>query len=77
MVLGARDVMGEPRATRRDLLTRQVMPLVADPVREAPRFDAALADLIAVVRAQGDWTVALIIPGGKRERVPRFIVDLR
>jgi ATP-dependent DNA ligase len=53
MVLGGRNVMGEPLATRRDLLTRQVLPLLAEPVREAPRFDAALADLIAAVRAQG------------------------
>jgi bifunctional non-homologous end joining protein LigD len=53
MVLGGRNVMGEPLAVRRDLLTRDVLPLLADPVREAPRFDAALADLIAAVRAQG------------------------
>jgi DNA ligase D-like protein (predicted ligase) len=53
MVLGGRNVMGEPLATRRELLTREVLPLLGDPVREAPRFDAALADLIAAVRAQG------------------------
>jgi len=53
MVLGGRNVMGEPLATRRELLSREVLPLLAEPVREAPRFDAALADLIAAVRAQG------------------------
>jgi ATP-dependent DNA ligase len=53
MVLCGRNVMGEPLATRRDLLSREVLPLLADPIREAPRFDAALADLIAAVRAQG------------------------
>jgi hypothetical protein len=53
MVLGGRNVMGETLATRRDLLSREVLPLLAKPVREAPRFDAALADLIAAVRAQG------------------------
>jgi ATP-dependent DNA ligase len=53
MVLGGRNVMGETLATRRDLLTREVLPRLADPVREAPRFDAALADLIAAVGAQG------------------------
>jgi len=53
MVLGGRNVMGEPLVTRRDLLSREVLPLLADPVREAPRFDASLADLIAAVRAQG------------------------
>jgi ATP-dependent DNA ligase len=53
MVRGGRSVMGEPLAVRRDLLAREVLPLLADPVRETPRFDAALADLIAAVRAQG------------------------
>jgi bifunctional non-homologous end joining protein LigD len=52
-VLGGRSVMGEPLATRRDLLTREILPRLADPVREAPRFDAALSDLIAAVWAQG------------------------
>jgi ATP-dependent DNA ligase len=52
MVLSGRNVMGEPLATRRDLLKREVLPRLAEPVREAPRFDAALADLIAAVRAQ-------------------------
>jgi DNA ligase D-like protein (predicted ligase) len=53
LVLGGRNMMEEPLATRQELLTREVLPLLADPVREAPRFDAALADLIAAVRAQG------------------------
>jgi bifunctional non-homologous end joining protein LigD len=53
MVLSGRNVMGEPLATRRDLLTRDVLPRLGEPVREAPRFDAALADLIAAIRAQG------------------------
>jgi bifunctional non-homologous end joining protein LigD len=53
MMLGGRNVMGETLARRRVLLTREVLPLLADPVREARRFDAALADLIAAVRAQG------------------------
>jgi bifunctional non-homologous end joining protein LigD len=53
MILGGRDVMGEPLQARRELLTREFLPQLADPVREAPRFDAALADLIAAVRGQG------------------------
>lgn len=53
LALVGRNVMGEPLATRRELLARDVLPLLADPVREAPRFDASLADLIAAVRAQG------------------------
>jgi ATP-dependent DNA ligase len=53
LVLAGRDVMGETLGTRRELLAREVLPHLAEPVREAPRFDAALADLIAAVRAQG------------------------
>jgi bifunctional non-homologous end joining protein LigD len=53
MVLCGRNVMGETLAARRELLTREVLPMLADPVREAPRFDASLADLVAAVRAQG------------------------
>jgi ATP-dependent DNA ligase len=53
MVLGGRSVMGEMLAARRNLLAREVLPKLADPVRGAPRFDAALADLIAAVCAQG------------------------
>ena len=57
MVLAGRNVMGEPLlATRRELVTREVLPLLADPVRAAPRFDAALADLIAAVRPKGSKT---------------------
>jgi bifunctional non-homologous end joining protein LigD len=36
MVIAGRNVMGEPLATRRDLLSREVLPLLAEPVREAP-----------------------------------------
>jgi hypothetical protein len=53
MGLGGRNVMGETLATRRDLLTREVLPKLANPVREASRFDAALTDLVAAVRGQG------------------------
>lgn len=53
IVLGVRNVMGEPLAMRRDRLTREVLPSLAEPLREAPRFDTALTDLMAAVRAQG------------------------
>jgi bifunctional non-homologous end joining protein LigD len=53
MILAGRDVVGETLARRRDLLSREVLPRLADPVREAPRFDASLSDLIAAIRAQG------------------------
>jgi DNA ligase D-like protein (predicted ligase) len=53
LVLGGRSVMAETLAARRELISREVLPKLADPVREAPRFDASLADLIRAVRAQG------------------------
>lgn len=40
MVLGGRNVMGEPLATRRDLLSRKVLPTLAEPVREPRRLAA-------------------------------------
>jgi bifunctional non-homologous end joining protein LigD len=72
MILGARDVMGETLATRRDLLTREVLPRLAEPVREAPRFDASLADLIAAVRAQGSkaWSPSASIVSTSAARDP-------
>jgi len=53
MMLRSRDVMGEQLVKRRDLLTREVMPVLTEPVRETARFDVQLADLVAAVRAQG------------------------
>jgi ATP-dependent DNA ligase len=53
LMLAGMNMMCETLAARRALLSHEVLPLLADPVREAPRFDAALADLIAAVRAQG------------------------
>jgi len=47
--------MAEALTARRELLTRDVLPNLADPVLEAPRFDATLADLIAAVRAPKVW----------------------
>jgi bifunctional non-homologous end joining protein LigD len=53
LMLAGRDVMSEPLVTRRKLLCDEILPLVADPVRESPVLDATLADLIVAVRAQG------------------------
>jgi ATP-dependent DNA ligase len=47
MILGGRNAIGETLVKRRDILTREVLPRLADPVREAPRFDASLAALVA------------------------------
>jgi len=77
LVLAGRNVMGETLARRRDLLSREVLPELVEPVREVPRFDAALADLIAAVRAQGleglvaSGSIASISPARDPERGAR------
>jgi DNA ligase D-like protein (predicted ligase) len=53
LVLAGRSVMDDGLAARRELLSRDVLPKLAEPVREAPRFDASVADLVRAVRAQG------------------------
>ncbi len=53
LVLAGRNVMAEPLSARRELLRRQVLPCLADPIRGAPQFDASLPDLIRAVREQG------------------------
>jgi bifunctional non-homologous end joining protein LigD len=53
LVLAGRNVMPEPLSARRELLRRQILPRLTDPIREAPQFDASLPDLIRAVREQG------------------------
>jgi bifunctional non-homologous end joining protein LigD len=53
LVLAGRNVMTEPLSDRRELLRRQVLPRLGEPIREAPQFDASLPDLIRAVREQG------------------------
>jgi bifunctional non-homologous end joining protein LigD len=53
MILGGRDVMGEPLTTRRGLLEAQVLSQLGEPIRESPTLDASLPDLIATVKAHG------------------------
>jgi bifunctional non-homologous end joining protein LigD len=53
LVLGGRDVMSEPLSVRRELLERDVLPQLAEPVRHSPVLDARLPDLIESARAQG------------------------
>ena len=52
MVLAGKDVMGEPLATRRDLLRRRVLAKLGEPIRESPELNASLPDLIRSVKAQ-------------------------
>jgi bifunctional non-homologous end joining protein LigD len=53
LILAGRSVMPDTLAARRELLTRDVLPRLSDLIREAPRFDASLSDLIRAVREQG------------------------
>jgi bifunctional non-homologous end joining protein LigD len=53
LVLAGRDVMAQPLSVRRELLGRDVLPYLTEPVRHSPVLDAPLSDLIGAVRAQG------------------------
>lgn len=52
LVIAGRDVTNEPLSVRRELLHRDIMPNLRDPVRESAILDASLADLIQAVKAQ-------------------------
>jgi DNA ligase D-like protein (predicted ligase) len=53
LVFSGRNVMGEPLRERRKLLQRHILPRLEEPIRECPRLDASLDEVIAAVRAQG------------------------
>jgi DNA ligase D-like protein (predicted ligase) len=53
MVLTGRDVMREPLERRRQLLEKQVLPTLAEPVMYVPALDASLPVLIHSVKTQG------------------------
>lgn len=53
IILAGSNVMSEPLSARRELLRRQVVPRLTDPIRETPQFEASLPDLIHAVREQG------------------------
>jgi bifunctional non-homologous end joining protein LigD len=44
--------MAEPLVRRRELLEREVLPALSEPVRYSPELRASLADLIQSVKAQ-------------------------
>ncbi len=52
LILGGRDVMREKLSVRRELLSSKILPRLADPIRESPRLDASLKDLIRSVGEQ-------------------------
>jgi DNA ligase D-like protein (predicted ligase) len=53
MVLDGRDVMSETLDSRRELLERNVLPALSEPVRYTGELRAGLRDLIHSVKAQG------------------------
>lgn len=52
LILRGRDVMAEPLVRRRELLEREVLPDLSEPVRYSPELRASLADLIQSAKAQ-------------------------
>jgi len=48
LMLGGRDVTGEPLVKRRDLLENHVLPKLREPVRCSPVLEASVSDLIAI-----------------------------
>ena len=53
LILAGRNVMEEPLSRRADLLRRQVLTRLSEPVRESSQLNASLPDLIAAVKAHG------------------------
>jgi len=53
MVLAGRDVRHDPLARRRELLERDVLSTLGEPVRYIAPFDVSLAVLVQSVKAQG------------------------
>lgn len=48
-----RDVTGEPLSSRRELLDREILPKLREPIRVSAVLDASLPDLIHAVKVQG------------------------
>jgi ATP-dependent DNA ligase len=53
LVLKGKDVMGEALVRRRELIEKNILPKLADPIRYSPILEGSLADLIKSVKAQG------------------------
>jgi len=53
MVLEGDDVTAQPFDSRRALLERHVLPLLAEPIRYSPELPGSVADLVRAVKAQG------------------------
>jgi DNA ligase D-like protein (predicted ligase) len=53
LILGGRDLMGEPLTKRREMIEQHVLPKLADPIRYSPVLEASLSGLIHSVKEQG------------------------
>ena len=53
LILTGQDLMVEKLSVRRERLAREVLARLSDPIRESPRLEASLPDLITAVRGQG------------------------
>src|SRR5690349_18351989 len=53
MILRGRNVMREPLPARRELLEREILPKLAEPVAYLAPFEVALGDLIKSAKAEG------------------------
>jgi bifunctional non-homologous end joining protein LigD len=52
MIVAGKDVMAQPLKARREILLRSVLCKLSDPIRESPKLDASLTDLMRSVKAQ-------------------------
>jgi DNA ligase D-like protein (predicted ligase) len=53
LTIRGRDVTGEPLSSRRELLDREILPKLREPIRVSAVLDASLPDLIHAVKVQG------------------------
>lgn len=53
LTIRGRDVTGEPLSSRRELLDREILPKLTEPIRASAVLDASLPNLIQAVKSQG------------------------
>ena len=53
VIFAGENVMPEQLSVRRDLLSRQVLPRLGEPIRESSQLNASLSDLIRAVKTHG------------------------
>jgi len=53
VIFAGQNVMPEQLSVRRDLLSRQVLPQLGEPIRESSQLNASLSDLLRAVKTHG------------------------